>query len=423
MPQTPKLSPQQKAALVEKIKAGEISRQAAAQSVGVSNTTVRQWLRIYESEGADGLAPREKSRHLTAEEKQAAVAEYLAGGVSLFDVCKKYGIRSPQNLQKLVEKAQAGGELRGYHGASRHRGGAYTTAADREKIVRECLADGCDYGAAALKYDVDYKALVHWVGQYRAGAALHDARHSSEGTSRAKGRARTVPPMQRMVMVLDCLENRKNYGAMAQKYAIAYHQIYRWVQRYLQDGWLGMNDRRGPADDPDPAGEWGKIAPAGEVDAEQWVAKCKGVPEALPAMLRRAGYSWMMIAKILFDLARMSSPQAFPDGGRWPAGPDEGRACRGSPCMGHIGKSALISQRSGPLTASVSALRAASGGCASTRACGRSPAGEAARRKKTAKTILTCTCFCGKLIVVKKAATGSRPSAHLEGLQKPRVIP
>ena len=83
----------------------------------------------------------------------------------------------------------------------------------------------------------------------------------------------------------------------------------------------------------------------------------------------------------------------------------------------------LISQRSGPLTASVSALRAASGGCASTRACGRSPAEEAARRKKSAKTILTCTCFCGKLIVVKKAATGSRPSAHLEGLQKPRVIP
>ena len=148
-------------------------------------------------------------------------------------------------------------------------------------------------------------SVVHWGGQYRAGGALHDARHSSEGTSRAKGRARTVPPMQRMVMVLDCLENRKNYGAMAQKYAIAYHQIYRWVQRYLQDGWLGMNDRRGPADDPDPAGEWGKIAPAGEADAELWAAKCKGVPEALPAMLRRAGYSWMMIAKILFDLARM----------------------------------------------------------------------------------------------------------------------
>ena len=70
MPQTPKLSPQQKVALVEKILSGEISRQAAAQSVGVSNTTVRQWLRIYEAEGPGGLTPREKSRHLTAEEKQ-----------------------------------------------------------------------------------------------------------------------------------------------------------------------------------------------------------------------------------------------------------------------------------------------------------------------------------------------------------------
>ena len=55
---------------------------------------------------------------------------------------------------------------------------------------------------------------MHWVGQYRAGTALHDARHSSEGTSRAKGRARTVPPMQRMVMVLDCLENPEKVTAL-----------------------------------------------------------------------------------------------------------------------------------------------------------------------------------------------------------------
>ena len=157
MPQTPKLSPQQKLIIVEKILAGETSRQAAAKSVGVSVTAVRQWLRIYEAEGPDGLAPRTTSRHLTAEEKQAAVAAYLAGEGSLFDICKKYGIRSTQNLQKMVETVQAGGTLRGYHGASRHKGTAYTTAADREKIVRECLQNGCDYGAAALKY----LSLIH----------------------------------------------------------------------------------------------------------------------------------------------------------------------------------------------------------------------------------------------------------------------
>ena len=38
--------------------------------------------------------------------------------------------------------------------------------------------------------------------------------------------------------------------------------------------------------------------------------------------------------------------------------------------------------------------------------------------EKSAKTLLTGTCFCGKLIDVKKAATGSRPSAHLAGFVK-----
>ena len=45
---------------------------------------------------------------------------------------------------------------------------------------------------------------------------------------------------------------------------------------------------------------------------------------------------------------------------------------------------ALISQRTGPLTASVSVPSAAYGGCTPTRACGRSPAGEAIYSPSTA---------------------------------------
>ena len=115
-------------------------------------------------------------------------------------------------------------------------------------------------------------------------AALHDARHSSEGTSRAKGRERTVPPMQRLVIVLDCLENEKNYGAMAQKYAVAYHQVYRWVQRYLRDGWRGMNDKRGPADAPALAERW-----ATEADAEAWVKTAPACPNPCPGCCAAPG--------------------------------------------------------------------------------------------------------------------------------------
>ena len=41
-----------------------------------------------------------------------------------------------------------------------------------------------------------------------------------------------------------------------------------------------------------------------------------------------------------------------PRGGRWPAGPDEGKPTGSNPLTGDCGNSALISQRSGPLTAS-----------------------------------------------------------------------
>ena len=56
---------------------------------------------------------------------------------------------------------------------------------------------------------------------------------------------------------------------------------------------------------------------------------------------------------------------------------DEGRVCGGCSLKGDRANFALISRLRA--AASVSALRAAFGGCAPTRACGRSPSGEAIR--------------------------------------------
>ena len=53
---------------------------------------------------------------------------------------------------------------------------------------------------------------------------------------------------------------------------------------------------------------------------------------------------------------------------------DEGRDCGGCPLKGDHANSALISRLRA--AASVYALRAAFGGCAPTRACGRSPSGK-----------------------------------------------
>ena len=154
----------------------------------------------------------------------------------------------------------------------------------------------------------------------------------------------------------------------------------------------------------------GKVAPQGRMRGELAAAARVWVISASPPLISQrsgpltaspAGEADAIAKKLIW---RGCEPQSLPPRGKVaPQGRMRGELAAAARVWVISASPPLISQRSGPLTAS--------------------PKGEAARRKKSAKTILTCTCFCGKLIVVKKAATGSRPSAHLEGLQKPRVIP
>ena len=154
----------------------------------------------------------------------------------------------------------------------------------------------------------------------------------------------------------------------------------------------------------------GKVAPQGRMRGELAAAARVRVVSASPPLIsQRSGPLTASpkgeadaIAKKLIRRG-CENPKPSPEGEGGPAGPDEGRACRGSPCAGHIGKSA-------PHQSAVGAADSF-------------PQGGSRSTEKSAKTLLTRPCFYGKLSLVKKAATGSRPSAHLEGLQKPRVIP
>ena len=67
-----------------------------------------------------------------------------------------------------------------------------------------------------------------------------------------------------------------------------------------------MNDRRGPADDPGPEGEWARVAPANEDAAEKWVARCAGVPDALPALLE----GWFL-GENACDGSLLTNPRQF----------------------------------------------------------------------------------------------------------------
>jgi len=53
-----------------------------------------------------------------------------------------------------------------------------TTKEERIKIVKECIANGCNYGEAAIKHNVSYQQVYGWVKRFRelGEAGLEDRR-------------------------------------------------------------------------------------------------------------------------------------------------------------------------------------------------------------------------------------------------------
>ena len=179
-----KLSSTEKIRLVASYLAGEISFKAAHESAGIGKTTFRRWVNRYRQEGASGLLPRKQNRHYTAEVKERAVMDYLAGGGSLQDICNNYEIRDTRQLSNWIRVYNSHGEFRILSGGSRMTKSRETTLEERIEIVRECIRQNHNYGEIAQTYQVSYSQVYGWVRKYRAmgEAGLEDRRGRRAGT-------------------------------------------------------------------------------------------------------------------------------------------------------------------------------------------------------------------------------------------------
>ena len=174
-----KISSEEKYKVVRQILRGKMSQRYAAEILGVHPSSVQAWVRLYESEGAAALERNGRNRCYSTETKQAAVQEYLAGKGSLSTVCKKYHIRASVTLMQWIKVYNAHGRF-----TSKRTGGSYmrtsrkTTQDERLKIAKECLENGKNYGAMALKYQVSYQQVRTWTLRYaeQGEAGLEDRR-------------------------------------------------------------------------------------------------------------------------------------------------------------------------------------------------------------------------------------------------------
>ncbi len=179
-----------KVEIVEEILRGSISKTQAAKEIGVSKHAISSWIAIYESDGPSGLMEQSRNAFYSEETKLNAVLDYLNGQGSQQKIAQKYHLRSRKQLQDWVNAYNTHGEIknRGSGGGSYMSKARNTTYEERLEIVKECIANDHNYGAAAKKYECSYQQVRNWVKRYEelGEKGLEDRRGKRAGTLPAR---------------------------------------------------------------------------------------------------------------------------------------------------------------------------------------------------------------------------------------------
>jgi len=182
-----KYSPTVKIEAVQRWLSGEAGQVTIARSLGISIASLQQWIRNYESMGAEAFNPTFRKRY-PPELKTAAVEDYLAGIGSLDAICKKYGVRAKSKLELWIMQYNSHVNFKqsSNGGASCMTKGRTTTLDERIDIVSYCISNNMDYAKTIKEYGVSYQQIYGWVKKYEADGpnGLIDRRGKRKDESR-----------------------------------------------------------------------------------------------------------------------------------------------------------------------------------------------------------------------------------------------
>ena len=169
-----KISAEEKIRVVEAYESGEIGYKEAIAVYRIHPSTFQAWVRNYRTFGREGLLEKRSQREYTPELRIAAVQEYLNGGCSQANICRKYRIYSRTQLQNWIKQYNGHKEMqpgRGRRSKINMTSGRKTTYEERIEIVSYCIENGNDYTAAMEKYGVSYQQIYSWVRKYQEKGA------------------------------------------------------------------------------------------------------------------------------------------------------------------------------------------------------------------------------------------------------------
>lgn len=167
-----KCSPEEKIKAVEDYLNGIRSISEIMDDLSIkSHRSVRNWVLAYQHLGASALLPTTKNQAYSKEFKVMVVEKYLAGEMSVTDLCAKYGIKAHHTLQQWISLYNSDMELKDYNpkqevymAEARRK----TTIEERKEIVEYCINHNRNYKDTASLYDVSYSQVYSWVKKYDA---------------------------------------------------------------------------------------------------------------------------------------------------------------------------------------------------------------------------------------------------------------
>lgn len=153
-----------------------------AKEYNISKSTLKDWVRKYQAEGAEGLKGARGWKKYSLELKRNAVDFYLDGEGSLYEACAKFNISSISVLSQWIKLYTSGKELKSTSkGRDPMKPGRKTTLQERIEIAQYTIANDYNYQEASKKYQVSYQQVYSWVRKYEKEGAqsLHDRRGKS----------------------------------------------------------------------------------------------------------------------------------------------------------------------------------------------------------------------------------------------------
>ena len=202
-----KHSPASKIEAVQRWLSGKAGQVTIARSLNISIACLQQWIRNYESMGAEAFNPSFRKRY-SPELKNAAVQDYLNGVASLDSISKKYGIRSRSKLQVWIMQYNGHASFKRLSdgGMSYMTKGRITTLDERIEIVSYCISHNMDYGKTIKQYGVSYQQIYGWIKKYEADGP--DGLVDRRGKRKDESRMTEVEKLRAQLKLKDA-ENRR----------------------------------------------------------------------------------------------------------------------------------------------------------------------------------------------------------------------